>query len=160
MNWQQYSALLDSLDAASATDRLRSGLEARNLFRDTLRELRGVDEETAASVRAVARSQIIERAEEQNVELLRNLVVDGRHSLEQLRRSLGVAVVRPAADVERINNEHAALLPRCTGPSVEAEAAWARFVATKLVPALGPLDGKVSHVALGRADGRALTQHH
>ena len=153
MNWQQYAALLDS--RGEAPERLRSGLEARGLYRDTLRELRGIDEETAASVRETARTQIMAHSAATDVEVLRNLVVDGRHSLEQLRISLGVAIIRPAAEVERIDREQAALLQpeHCAGKSIEAEAAWARFVTTRLVPTLGALDAAS---APRRGRGRAV----
>ena len=150
MNWQQYAALLDS--RGEAPERLRSGLEARGLYRDTLRELRGIDEETAASVRETARTQIMAHSAAADVEVLRNLVVDGRHSLEQLRISLGVAIIRPAAEVERIDREQAALLQpaHCAGKSIEAEAAWASFVTTRLIPTLGALDASAPRRGRGR----------
>ena len=65
--------------------------EARKLYRDVLRSLRGVDPDTAAGVRAEARAQFAEHVAEHDIERIRILLLDGRHSLEQMRQYLGTA---------------------------------------------------------------------
>ena len=65
--------------------------EARKLYRDVLRSLRGVDPETAAGVRSEARAQFAEHVAEHDIERIRILLADGRHSLDQMRQYLGTA---------------------------------------------------------------------
>ena len=54
-SWQQYARKVDSLDDAHIT----SGYEARTLYRETLRECRGVDADVAACVRETAREMML-----------------------------------------------------------------------------------------------------
>lgn len=63
--------------------------EARRLYRDLLRALRGSDAATAAGVRAHARELYTLHASETDLEQIRILLVDGRHSLDELKSSLG-----------------------------------------------------------------------
>ena len=63
--------------------------EARRLYRDLLRALRGSDAATAAGVRAHARELYALHASETDLEQIRILLVDGRHSLDELKSSLG-----------------------------------------------------------------------
>eukprot|EP00966_Prymnesium_polylepis_P124858 2887715-Prymnesium_polylepis.2 len=85
--WQHYQKLIDSQEDT----RLLSGLESRNLYRDLLRALRGVEPTVASSVRESARSLFAEHAAQADVALLRTLIVDGRHQLEAMREALDVA---------------------------------------------------------------------
>jgi hypothetical protein len=66
--------------------------EGRKLYRDVLRAIKGLDEATAAGVRDAARGQFAEHADETDLERLRLLLVDGRHSLDQMRVALGTVV--------------------------------------------------------------------
>ena len=90
-SWQDYQALLDTGDSAAVT----SGREARQLYRQCLRALRGVDAVTADGVRAHARSLFALHADETDLTLLRNLLVDGRASLDEMISCLGTAVAEP-----------------------------------------------------------------
>jgi hypothetical protein len=63
-------------------------VEARKLYRDVLRSIRGLDPDTAASVRSTARSQFADHAHETDVERIRILLVDGHHSLKQMKALL------------------------------------------------------------------------
>ena len=151
--WTQYAKAVDDLES----DRLLQGYEARALYRATLRELRGVECDTAASVREAARLQITEHSFEACPERLRNLLIDGRHSLDQLRSSLGVAVIKPAwalkhqqAQLERAEEEEEQQQQQQNGLEARAvnvlpcrlsfeeqeqkERAWAAFVDSRLKP--------------------------
>ena len=90
-SWQDYQALLDTGDSTAVT----SGREARQLYRECLRALRGVDDVTADGVRAHARSLFALHADETDLTLLRNLLVDGRASLDEMISCLGTAVAEP-----------------------------------------------------------------
>ena len=90
-SWQDYQALLDTGDSTAVT----SGREARQLYRQCLRALRGVDAVTADGVRAHARSLFALHADETDVALLRNCLVDGRASLDEMISCLGTAVAEP-----------------------------------------------------------------
>ena len=79
---------------AGEDEEVTSGREARQLYRQCLRALRGVDDATAAGVREHARGLFDAHADETDVSLLRNLLVDGRHSLDQMRSALGTAISR------------------------------------------------------------------
>ena len=86
--WQEYQAMIEA-DAGS--ERIASGREARALYRDCLRALRGIDAATAAGVREEARSLFAASAEETGLAALRMLLVDGRHSLDELIKCLDTA---------------------------------------------------------------------
>ncbi len=62
--------------------------EARKLYRDVLRSLRGVEPDTSAEVRATARSMFAEHADERDPERIRTLLADGRYMLDQMRGNL------------------------------------------------------------------------
>ena len=85
--WQQYQLLVDSAE----DERLLSGYESRKLYRDLLRSLRGVAPSIAADVCESARAQYADHASLTDVGRLRALIVDGRHSLEQLEECLKTA---------------------------------------------------------------------
>mmetsp|Transcript_20373 Transcript_20373/g.60071 ORF Transcript_20373/g.60071 Transcript_20373/m.60071 type:complete len:85 (+) Transcript_20373:342-596(+) len=63
--------------------------EARRLYREVLRALKGVEPDTAAGVREAARERFADHANETDVERIRILLVDGHHSLKQMRSLLG-----------------------------------------------------------------------
>ena len=71
--------------------------EARKLYREVLRAIRGVEPDTAAGVRLAAREQFAAHADEMDIERIRVLLVDGKHSLEQMRGALGTSRVAPPA---------------------------------------------------------------
>ena len=62
--------------------------EARKLYRDMLRTLRGIDEDTARGVREHARGQFEDNAHVHDLAQIRSLIVDGRHSLDEMRGCL------------------------------------------------------------------------
>jgi len=68
--------------------------EGRKLYRSVLRALRGVETETASSVRQSARDQFAMHAHERDVEKIKILLIDGEHSLKQMREYLGTATRR------------------------------------------------------------------
>jgi len=68
--------------------------EGRKLYRDVLRALKGVDADTAAGVKQAARERFAEHTDETNLERLRTLLVDGRHSLNEMKQFMVTAVVR------------------------------------------------------------------
>ena len=157
MNWQQYAKLVD----AQGGERLTSGFEARALYRATLRELRGVEAETAASVRETARSQIQAHCDASCVEVIRNLVVDGRHSLDHLRRCLGTAVILSEAELaQRAQRDQQ--LQLSTVATAEGSCGgcgscgWARFVETRLRPTLAAVEHQVASDRNSRADRMAV----
>lgn len=59
-------------------------VEARKLYRDTLRVLKGVEPSAAAGVREAARAQFAEHAHETDIQRIRVLLLDGQHSLKQV----------------------------------------------------------------------------
>ena len=63
--------------------------EGRKLYRDVLRAVKGLDAATAAGVREAAREQFDDQRDETDVERLRILLVDGQHSLDQMKAALG-----------------------------------------------------------------------
>ena len=63
--------------------------EGRKLYRDVLRAIKGLDEQTAAGVREAARQQFDDHREETDVDRIRILLVDGQHSLDQMKVALG-----------------------------------------------------------------------
>ena len=65
------------------------GVEARKLYRDVLRSIKGADPDTAAGVREAARARFADHAHEANVERIRILLVDGHHSLKEMKALLG-----------------------------------------------------------------------
>ena len=69
-------------------------VEAKKLYRDVLRALKGVDPGTAAGVKEAARAQFKDNEEEHDLERIRCMLVDGRHSLDQMRSALGTAISR------------------------------------------------------------------
>lgn len=85
-NWQEYQSLLETGDHD-----VSSGSEARKLYRACLRAIRGVDDATATGVRDHARSLYETNAHETDVARIRALLVDGRHSLDELVKCLGTA---------------------------------------------------------------------
>ena len=68
--------------------------EGRKLYRQLLRAIRGLDAETAAAVRLDAREQFAMHAHERDVDKIGILLIDGQHSLKQMREALGTAVRR------------------------------------------------------------------
>jgi len=68
--------------------------EGRKLYRDVLRTLKGVDPDTAAGVRQAARDQFNDNADETDLERLRTLIVDGRHSLDEMKQYMVTAIIR------------------------------------------------------------------
>lgn len=65
--------------------------EARKLYREALRSVRGAERGTAEGVRRQARAQFELHSAERDPEKIRCLLVDGRHMLEQMRASLATA---------------------------------------------------------------------
>ena len=63
--------------------------EGRKLYRDVLRATKALDADAAAGVREAARAQFDDHREETDIERLRLLLVDGQHSLDQMRAALG-----------------------------------------------------------------------
>jgi hypothetical protein len=61
---------------------------------DEMRALKGVDADTAAGVKQAARERFAEHTDETNLERLRTLLVDGRHSLNEMKQFMVTAVVR------------------------------------------------------------------
>ena len=82
--WQEYQAMLDAGD----DEALKSGARARQLYRECMRALRGVDDATADGVREHARSLFADNAHETSAARMRTLLVDGHHSLEELKKCL------------------------------------------------------------------------
>ena len=68
--------------------------EGRKLYREVLRSLKGVDADTAAGVRQAAREQFAEHTHETDLERIRTLLVDGRHSFDQMKQYFTTAVNR------------------------------------------------------------------
>ena len=68
--------------------------EGRKLYREVLRSLKGVDSATAAGVRQAAREQFDEHADETDLDRIRTLLVDGRHSLDQMKQFMVMSVNR------------------------------------------------------------------
>jgi hypothetical protein len=68
--------------------------EARKLYRDLLRNLRGVDPAVANDVKQTARSMFAESAEEHDVEKIRTLLIDGRDQLGQMEGLFRTALRR------------------------------------------------------------------
>ena len=58
--------------------------EARSLYRDVLRAIKGMDESTATSVRQEARERFAQNANETDVEQIKVLLIDGKHSLKEM----------------------------------------------------------------------------
>ena len=58
--------------------------EARSLYRDVLRAIKGMDESTAMSVRQEARERFAQNANETDVEQIKVLLIDGKHSLKEM----------------------------------------------------------------------------
>lgn len=86
------SSRLAALRSESASGSLRHFVlksEGRKLYRDVLRAIKGLDETTAAGVREAAREQFADHAHETDVDKIRILIVDGQHSLEQMKAALG-----------------------------------------------------------------------
>ena len=67
----------------------RQALAARGASRLLL-----VDADTAAGVKQAARDRFAEHTDETNLERLRTLLVDGRHSLNEMKQFMVTAVVR------------------------------------------------------------------
>ena len=63
--------------------------DARALYRDVLRAIKGMDESTANGVRLAARERFAESENETDVAQIRVLLVDGKHSLKEMRALLG-----------------------------------------------------------------------
>ena len=63
--------------------------EGRKLYRNVLRSPRGVDAGTAAGVREAARTQFDDNATEHDIARLKILLIDGDHSLQQMKQYLG-----------------------------------------------------------------------
>mmetsp|Transcript_36050 Transcript_36050/g.79247 ORF Transcript_36050/g.79247 Transcript_36050/m.79247 type:complete len:87 (+) Transcript_36050:1265-1525(+) len=68
--------------------------EARKLYRQLLRELKPLDADTAASVRAEARARFDSHANELDLKRLRVLLVEGKESLKQMKEYLSTATPR------------------------------------------------------------------
>ena len=64
-------------------------VEGRKLYRQVLRAIKSLDADTAAGVREAAREQFESHRDETDVERLRILLVDGQHSLDQMKAALG-----------------------------------------------------------------------
>ena len=58
--------------------------EARSLYRDVLRAIKGMDESTATGVRQAARERFAENANETDVAQIKVLLIDGKHSLKEM----------------------------------------------------------------------------
>ena len=145
--WQQYAKVVDSLDDSH----ILSGAESRSLYREVLRELRGVEADVSTSVRDTAREKLRESRCDASAEEIRCLLIDGRHQLDSLRHCLGTAVIkpewalRPGIHVTRRQLEQQS--GRGSHPGLtavhgclqetkeEKERSWAIFVETKLQPA-------------------------
>eukprot|EP00964_Phaeocystis_antarctica_P101856 scaffold67318_cov48-Phaeocystis_antarctica.AAC.3 len=63
--------------------------EARSLYRDVLRAIKGMDESTATGVRQAARERFAENANETDVAQIKVLLVDGKHSLKEMISAFG-----------------------------------------------------------------------
>ena len=63
--------------------------EARALYRDVLRAIKGMDESTAAGVRQAARERFKENENESDIKQIQVLLVDGKHSLKEMVTLLG-----------------------------------------------------------------------
>ena len=63
--------------------------EGRKLYRDVLRAIKGLDPMTAAGVREAARERFTDHAHETDVDKIRILIVDGQHSLAEMKAALG-----------------------------------------------------------------------
>lgn len=161
MGWQRYAKVADSLDEET----LRSGLEARSLYREVLRELRGVEDGTAADVREAAREKLCSHAHEVEAASLRSLLIDGHHQLDTLRSCLGMAVIRPAwalrpgVHITKLEIEEQRRNPSSVEPHAcavadkeDKERRWAEFVETKLRPAFEAIeDAQQSRSAIAEA---------
>ena len=64
-------------------------VEARKLYRDVLRAIKGLDAGTAAGVREAARDQFNDNKEVTDPDRIRILLVDGQYSLDQMKAALG-----------------------------------------------------------------------
>ena len=80
---------------AGDDDQFTSGQQTRVLYRACVRALRGVDEGTSADVLEHARGLIAANAHESDARRIRTLLVDGRHSLDEMVTCLGTSVVMP-----------------------------------------------------------------
>ena len=65
--------------------------EARKLYREVLRTVRGLDKDTADGVLQAAREQFQMHVHETDVDQIRTLIIDGQHSLDQMKGALGAA---------------------------------------------------------------------
>jgi hypothetical protein len=164
-SWQRYARHVDTLDETT----LISGGEARSLYRKTLRELRGVEADTAASVREEARARLVEHKHVADAARLRSLLIDGRHQLDMLRSCLGVAIIRPEwalraglhatrRDLELEQQRQCALAQR------EAkERQWASFVETKLRPTWEAIEAtraaRVAALAASASGAESCLEH-
>ena len=143
--WQRYAKLVDCMEDTHVL----SGAEARSLYRDCLRELRGVEADVVASVRDAAREKLRESSGEASAERIRDLLIDGRHQLDTLRSCLGTAVVKPdwalrpgvhvtPSQLEQARRSSPLGLAATHACSLEQkeekERSWAAFVETKLRP--------------------------
>ena len=63
--------------------------EARALYRQVLRSIKGMDEATAQGVREAARERFAMHDDETDLSKIRMLLVDGKHSLDELKSCLG-----------------------------------------------------------------------
>ena len=105
-----------------------AGLEARRLYRQCLRSLAGTDAPTAASVREHARALFAAHADEIDAGRIRSLLVDGRHSLDEMVTCLGTAVTRavtrPEAPLRRTVQTARVTDRGRNGPSAEYAGRW------------------------------------
>ena len=88
--WARATSLSMSRGAATLTLKhfvLRA--EARALYREVLRSVRGLDAATAEGVRQAARERFADHANEMDTAKIRLLLVDGKHSLNEMRACLG-----------------------------------------------------------------------
>ena len=86
------SSRLAALRAEGAGSSLRHFVlksEGRKLYRGVLRAIKGLDAMTAAGVREAARERFADHVHETDVDKIRILIVDGQHSLQEMKAALG-----------------------------------------------------------------------
>ena len=160
--WRTYAKAVDGLDDSH----IISGFESRSLYRELLRELRGVEADASACVRDTAREKLCESSRESSAERIRCLLIDGRHQLDTLRGCLGTAIIRPEwalrpgvhitrAQVEQGHASQPGLAAAhaCSlAQKEEKERLWAAFVETKLRPAFEAFEEtRQARAAIGAA---------
>ena len=151
-SWQEYQARIESSD-----DTTSFSTEARALYRQCLRSLRGVGDAAATGVREHARTLYEANAHETDAARIRSLLVDGRHSLDEMLKCIGTAVTAaPPAPPQQVRG--ASRSPTAAGGATGAapRATRAGRTTREFSSRSGPASGADAPKARTAAKGRAL----